>query len=139
MSVGLARLSLMFSRGLSFYLQVPRGQPIGWDNPSSNICPGQAERPVSLHFFFYLVLIRASQHFSFNECWPCAPPITHFQVFFYHRNLADKALMGTIPPQISMFTGLWKLYVPNLNQIIECWSYILLSVGHVRLSLAFSR
>ena len=26
--------------------------------------------PVSLHFFFYLMLIRASQHFRFNECWP---------------------------------------------------------------------
>ena len=44
--------SLSFSTGLSFYLQEPRVQPIGWDNPSSNICPGQAEIPVSLHFFF---------------------------------------------------------------------------------------
>ena len=52
LSVGLARLFLSLSRGLYFHLQEPGGQPIGWDNPSSNICPGQTEPPVSPHFFF---------------------------------------------------------------------------------------
>ena len=28
---------------------------------------------------------------------------------------------------------------PNLNQFIECWSHVLLSVGHMRLSLSLSR
>ena len=37
-----------------------------------------------------------------------------------------------------MLTRLGWLYVPSFNQIIEWWSYIILSVGHLRLSLTFS-
>ena len=46
-----------FERGLFFYLQVAPWQPVGWDDPSSNICPGQARQSVRPHFFFYLMLV----------------------------------------------------------------------------------
>ena len=72
MSVGWNASLHMISKGLSFYSQEPRVHPIVWDNPSSNICPESS-------LLLYLMLIRASQHFSFNERWPCAPPNTHFQ------------------------------------------------------------
>ena len=120
----------------AFYLQVALWQPIGWDNPSSNICPGRTGNAVSPHFF-YLVLVRASQHFNFNECWPCAPPNTHFQVFC-HRLLYTNALTGTIPSEMSTLTNLNYLYAPSLIRVIECWSHVLLSVCHVRLSLSLS-
>ena len=47
-----APLSHIFFKRFVFFLQGSCGQPIGWDNPSSNICPGQANIAVSLHFFF---------------------------------------------------------------------------------------
>ena len=46
--------------------------------------------------------------------------------------------MGTIPSEISTLTNLNYLYVPSLIKIIECWLHVLLSVGHVRLSLSLS-
>ena len=77
---------LVFCASLSHFqevchLQGPPVEPIGWANPSSNICPGQTGSPVIPHFFLFSVGQRL-WHFSFNECWPCAPPSTHFQAFF---------------------------------------------------------
>ena len=47
MSVGLVRLFLTFSRGLSFLLQGLARQLDGWNNSSSNIGAGSADTPVS--------------------------------------------------------------------------------------------
>ena len=76
---------------------------------------------------FYLVLIRAFQHFSFDECWLVRLSLT-FSSFFCHRYLYSNALTGTIPSEISTLTNLGAiqnlgaLYAPSLIKIIECWS-----------------
>ena len=56
---------------------------------------------------------------------------------FFHRWLLENALTGTIPPQISTLTKLSELYAPSLIEVVECWSFVLLSVGHARLLSAF--
>ena len=60
-----------------------------------------------LHPFFslllYLVFDKAFQHFSFDECWPCAPLTQLFKFF-----LTDTTT--NIPPQISTLTKLTELY-----------------------------
>ena len=71
-----------------------------------------------------------------NECWSCAL-LSHISSFLHHRQFHGNALTGTIPTGISTLTELRYLYAPSLIEIIECWSCVLLSVGHVRLLSAF--
>ena len=62
----------------------------------------------------------------------------HIITIFFYRKLQGNALTGTIPRQMSTLP-LAVLYAPCLDQIVDCWSYVLLSVGLVRLFLSLSR
>ena len=100
-------------------------------SPSSDLCVGWADHTVSTHFLF-------------NRCWELTFPFIwvlalraspSYFPFFLYRSLPDKFLLGTIPPQISMLTGLVSLYVPTWNKIIEWLTYILwVFVLHASLS-----
>ena len=76
----------------------------------------------------------------FSEYWLFALLSHIFSSFLFsscHRAVQNNALTGPIPSEISMLTKLGSLYAANLIKIIECWSCILLSVGHVCLLSAF--
>ena len=64
--------------------------------------------------------------------------LSAFPSFFLCSRLDQNSLTSTIPSQMSTLTKLTSLYAPFLDQLIECWSYILLSVGLVCLFLTLS-
>ena len=127
----LSHIFKFFSRrNLGCFFILP---PVGCTgNQLSGTIPAQISALVELESLYVHKLFA-----NVSECWPLRL-LSAFQGFFWGRGLNSNFLTGTIPPQISMLTKLSILYVPNLNQIIECWSYILLSVGPVCLSLTFS-
>ena len=73
---------------------------------------------------FYLVLVRASQHFIFNECWPCAPPNTHFQEVMFlfqatYRQSIPKTPKLHLLRQSRFYLRLW--WDTNSIRFIMLW------------------
>ena len=85
LSVGHARLSLSFQEVCFINLQGDTWQQTEWDNSCSNVCVGQAEMPVSPHFFFNESWSKLLA-FSFDGCWSCAPRPHIFKFFFATGN-----------------------------------------------------
>ena len=131
MSFGHARLFLTLSRGLIF-LFTGTLRTTNWLGQSQlKYLPWSSCLPCESSLLFYLVLIRASQHFSFNECWPCAPPNTLFKRSAF-RHLNQNKLRGSIPAQISALVALRELCALTLlfsvSQSIIAF-LVLISVG----------
>ena len=112
MSVGRNAPLHIISRGLPFFLY--RGLV---DIGLTGTIPAQISVLVKLRYLWALnsFLINVEQsllHFSFNQCWPCAP-LSHIfkrSAFFLYRNLWSNGLTGTIPAQISALVKLQFLW-----------------------------
>ena len=61
---------------------------------------------------------------GFIECWSCAP--------LWPKHFFNECWSCAFSQLVEVNLLLFQ------NQFIECWSHVVLSVGHVRLSLAFS-
>ena len=111
LSVGLARLFLMFSRGL--FWPICRWL---YSNKLGGTIPAQISALVELQSLWALT--------SFLMSVGHARLFLTLSSFFLHRRLDGNALTGPIPSEISTLTELDSLYAPSLIEVIECWSCI---------------